>query len=149
MIEEKNQAIEIRTDPNPWMYGPPLFLAIVAVSTQPNILGLGTALSVLLALAVWWLARPQSIIISFDTKEGTFVYSSLNPFRQRKVVSLAKFSRVYASPFYRHGGWSIHLSGPRGEHLLLARIPSPWAPTFRVDDRRSICTKIASVLHIA
>ena len=44
MLEETSQAIEIRTEPNPWVYGPPLFLAAIAISTQPNILGLATAL---------------------------------------------------------------------------------------------------------
>lgn len=149
MSEETSQAIEIRAEPNPWIYGPPLFLAAIAISTQPNFLGFVTALIVFMTLAVWWLARPQSIIISFEKREATFVRSSLNPFRKRKVVSLAEFSRVYATTFYRNGGWSIHLSGSRGEHLLLARIPSPWAPTLRSDYVRSLCAKIASGLQIA
>lgn len=149
MIEETSQTIEIRAEPNPWIYGPPFFLAAIAVSTQPNFLGFVTALIVFMALAMWWLVRPQSLIISFETKEATFVRSSLNPFQKRKVVSLAGFSRVYATPFYRNSGWSIHLSGSRGEHLLLARIPSPWAPTLRRDYVRSLCGTIASGLQIA
>ena len=149
VIEENNQTIEIRAEPNPWLYGPPLFLAAIAISTQPNFLGLVTALIVFVALAVWWLARPQSVIVSFDTRDATFVYSSLNPLRKHKVVSLAGFSRVYAVAFVKNGGWSIHLSGPRGEHLLLAEISSPWAPSFHNDYVRSLCVKIASGLRIA
>lgn len=149
MIEETSQAIEIRAEPNPWIYGPPLFLVGIAVSTQPNILGFVTALIVFMALAVWWLVRPQSIIISFEKREATFVRSSLNPIQKRKAVPLAGLSRVYATPFFKNGGWSIHLSGSRGEHLLLARIPSPWTPTVRSNYVRSLCAQIASGLQIA
>ena len=59
-------------------------------------------------------------------------------------MPLVEFSRVYVTPFYKNGGWSLHLSGSKGEHLLLARIPSPWAPTHRNDNLRSLCAKIAS-----
>lgn len=104
---------------------------------------------VLMGLMVWWAVRPQSIVISFDKRKATFVYSSMNLLRKHKAVSLAGFSRVYASPFYKNGGWSIHLSGPRGEHLLLARIPSPWEPTFHDDYVRNLCVKIAAGLRIA
>ena len=149
MLEQTNQSVEIRTEPNPWIYGPPIFLVAIAVSTQPNFLGFVTALIVFTALTVWWLVRPQSSIISFEKRETTFVRSSLNPFQKRKAVSLAGFSRVYATPFYKNGGWSIHLSGSRGDHLLLARIPSPWAPTHRNDLVRSLCAQIASGLQIA
>ncbi|MCC6863880.1 MAG: hypothetical protein IT544_03615 [Rhodobacteraceae bacterium] len=149
MIEETNQAIEIRGEPNPWIYGPPLFLAANAIFFQPNLFGLVSVLIIFVALAAWWLTRPQSVRISIDTKEAIFVNSSLNPFRKSKTVSLAVYSRVYASPFYKNGGWSIHLSDPRGEHLLLARIPSPWAPTFHDDYVRSLCVKLASGLRIA
>lgn len=149
MTEKTNQAIEICAEPNPWIYGPPLFLAASAIFSQPNLLGLVSVLTIFVALAAWWLIRPQSVWISIDTKEATFVNSSLNPFRKSKTVSLAVYSRVYASPIYKNGGWSIHLSGPRGEHLLLARIPSPWVPTFHDDYVRSLCVKIASGLRIA
>lgn len=149
MLEKTSQSVEIRTESNPWLYGPPLFLAAIAVSTQPNVLGYVTALIVFLALAARWLTRTQSIIISFDKREATFVRSELNPFQKRKVVSLVGFSRVFATPFYKNGGWSIHLSGSKGEHLLLARIPSPWAPSHRNDNVRSLCAQIASGLQIA
>jgi len=106
-------------------------------------------MTVLVALLTWWLVRPQSIVISFDKREARFVYSSFNPFRKHKRVSLAGFTRVYCSPYYKHGGWSIHLSGSRGEHLVLARIPSPWAPSLHSDDVRSLSARIASGLQIA
>lgn len=149
MLEETSQSVEIRSGPNPWLYGPPLFLAAIAVLTQPNFLGYVTALIVFIALAAWWLTRTQSTIISFEKREATFVRSEINPFQKCKFVSLVGFSRVYATPFYRNGGWSIHMSGPRGEHLMLARIPSPFAPTLRNDYVRSICAQIASGLQIA
>lgn len=149
MNEETDQAVEIHAEPNPWLYGSLLFLAASAVGFQPNRFGLVLLTIVLVTLSLWWLGRPQSIIISLDKREATFVYSSLNPFRKHRVVSLAAFSRVYASPFYKNGGWSIHLSGPRGEHLLLARIPSPWQPSFHDNYVRFLCTKIAAGLRIA
>lgn len=148
MNEDVSQTIQIRTEPNPWLYGPPLFGAAFAVSTQPNFLGLVSALVILPALAAWWLTRTQSTIIAFEKREATFVRSKLNPFQKRQAVSLVGFSRVYATPFYKNGGWSIHLSGSKGEHLLLARIPSPWAPTLRNDYVRSLCAQIASGLQI-
>jgi hypothetical protein len=149
MLDETSQSVEIRCKPNPWLYGLPLFLAANAVSTQPSFLGYVIPLTVFIALAAWWLTRTQATIISFEKREATFVRSELNPFQKRKVVSLAGFSRVYATPFYRNAGWSIHMSGPKGEHLLLARIPSPFAPTLRNDYVRSLCAQIASGLQIA
>lgn len=161
MLEETSQAIEIRTEPNPWVYGPPLFLAAIAISTQPNILGLATALVVFVGLTVWWLTSMQAVHISLDARAATFINSSLNPFRKHKVVSLAGFTRVYVTPFYKNGGFSIHLSGPRGEHLLLAQIPrlipkdfgfnatDLGFPTFHDDYARSLCVRIASGLQIA
>jgi hypothetical protein len=149
VTEETSQTIEIRNKPNPWLYGPPLFLTAAAISTQPNFLGYITALIVFIALAAWWLLRSQAVVISLETREATFVRSSLNPFRKCKIVSLGRFSRVYAIPFYKNGGWEIHLSSSKGEHLLLARIPSPWSPTFRSDYVRSLCAKIASGLQIS
>ncbi|WP_153116776.1 hypothetical protein [Rhodocyclus tenuis] len=150
MIEEQNQAIEIRTEPNPWIYLPPLLLATSTILSQPNIFGLVIFLAIFMALAAWWLTRSNSVRILFDTKQAIFFNSPLNPFHKNRVVSLAGYSRVCASPFYLNGGWSIDLSGPRGEHLLLARIPSsPWAPTLHDDYARSLCVKIASGLRIA
>jgi hypothetical protein len=149
MIEETSQSVEIRSEPNSWLYGSPFFLAAIAVSTQPNFLGYVTALIVFIALAAWWLTRTQSTIISFEKREATFVCSELNLFQKRKLVSLVGFSRVYATPFYKNGGWSIHLSGTKGEHLLLARTLSPWVLTQRNDNVRSLCAQIASGLHIS
>ncbi len=149
MLEETGQSIEIRSEPNSWLYGPPIFLAAIAVSTQPNFLGYVTALIVFIVLAAWWLTRTQSTIISFEKREATFVCAEFNPFQKRKIVSLVGFCRVYATPFYETGGWSIHLSGSKGEHLLLARIPSPWVLTQRNESVRSLCARIASGLHIA
>jgi hypothetical protein len=162
VIEETSQVIEIRTKSSPWTYGPPLFGVAVGISTQPNLLGMATALAVFVGLTVWWLTRTQAVRISFDARTATFVYSSLNPFRKHKVVSLAGFSRVYVTPFIRNNGCSIHLSGPRGEHLVLARIPSPRLipkdlglnatdlgfPTFHDEHARALCNKIAIGLGI-
>lgn len=149
MSETNEQTIAIRTDPNPWFYGPLLFLAVCAIYFQPNTLGFSSALLILAGLAAWWLTRTQCVLIAVDTRQAEFVNSTLNPFRKHRLVSLAGYSRVYADTFYRHGGWSIHLSGPRGEHLLLARIPSPGSPSFHDEHVRSICARIASGLHIA
>lgn len=147
--EEIDQTIEIHNEPNQWLYGALLFLAASAVGFQPNRFGLILLMIVLVILAGWWLARPQSVIISFGKREATFTYSSMNSLRRHKVVSIAGFSRVYASPFYKNGGWSIHLSGPRGEHLLLAQIPSPWQPTFHNEYVRGLCAKISAGLRIS
>lgn len=146
MNQQTNQQIEIQNKPHPWLYAVALFSAASIALSHPDQFGLILLLIVFLALAVWWLTRFQSVLISFDTREATFVYSSLNPFRTRKVVSLAGFTRVHASPFYKDNGWTIRLSGPRGEHLLLARIPSFLEPDGYV---RSLCIKIASGLRIA
>jgi hypothetical protein len=144
--QQTNQGIEIQSKPHPLLYGLALFSAASIVLSQPNDFGLVLLLIVLVTMAVWWLSRVQSISISFEPREATFVYSSLNPFRTRKVVSLAGFTRVHASPFYRNNGWAIRLSGPRGEHLLLAEIPSICQPDDYV---RSLCVQIASGLRIA
>ncbi|MBU1237624.1 MAG: hypothetical protein KJ788_12570 [Gammaproteobacteria bacterium] len=144
-----HQGIEIHNKPNPWLLGLALFFAASIVLSQPNRFGLVILLAVFVTLAAWWLTRVQSVFISFDRRETTFVYSSLNPLRKRKVVSLAGFTRVYANRYVKDGGWSIHLSGPRGEHLSLAQIPSFWEPTLHGDHVRSLCNKIAAGLQIA
>lgn len=162
MIEVTSQTVEIRTKPNPWIYGPPLFGAAFGIGFHPNFLGFFSALIVFAALAVWWMVRVQCIVISFEKRDATFIRSSINLFQKHKVVSLARFSRVYVTPFYRNGGCSIHLSGQRGEHLLLARLPSLRLitmdrglntadlgfPIFHDEHARFLCSKIAVGLGI-
>ncbi len=91
--------------------------------------------------------------ISFEKKEATFIYSSL--FRSPKVVPLKDFSRVYVTPFYEGGGFSIHLVNKRGKHLLLARVA--FNNIFPVDSgfgkflnkqAQEICDAIADGLGI-
>ncbi len=149
MNQQPSPNVEIHVPPNPGIYVPPLIFVASVVLHQPNRFGLAIILPVFMVLAAWRLTRTQSVLVSFDTREATFVYSSLNPFRKNKVVSLAGFSRVYASPFYKNAGWSIHLSGPRGEHLLLAEFPSYWAPGSHDDYVQSLHAKLASGLRIA
>jgi len=149
MEQETKQEIEIQTNPNPWLFGVAFFAAFGALF-QPNLFGFAYFLVVFVVIIVWWLFRAQSVIIYFDKREAAFINSPLNPLQKKRMVPLAEFSRVYASPFYKNAGWSIHLSGPRGEHLLLARMPSsPFAPSFRDDYVRSLCVRIASGLQIA
>ena len=56
MPEETSQSVEIRSEPNPWLYGPPFSSRLLPFPTQPNFLGYVTALIVFHpALAAWWL----------------------------------------------------------------------------------------------
>lgn len=148
MPTENPSDLEIALPANPWLYGPPLFLAANAAlyGTWPGWLIVSIVLG---GLAAWALMRAQCVRVRFDTKEAIFVNSPLNPFRQHRTVSLAAYSRVYATAFVKNGGWSIHLAGPHGEHVRLAAIPDSLSFSVRNDRIRSLCAEISRGLRIA
>lgn len=148
MPTENPSDLEIALPANPWLYGPPLFLAANAAlyGTWPGWLIVSIVLG---GLAAWALMRAQCVRVRFDTKEAIFVNSPLNPLRQHRTVSLAAYTRVYATAFIRNGGWSIHLAGPRGEHVRLAAIPDFPSFSLRNDRIRALCTEIARGLGIS
>lgn len=148
MPTENPSDLEIALPANPLLYGPPLFLAANA-ALYGTWLGWLIVSIVLGGLAAWALMRAQCVRVRFDTKEAIFVNSPLNPFRQHRTASLGVYSRVYATAFIRNGGWSIHLAGPRGEHMRLAAIPAFPSFSLRNDRIRALCAEISHGLRIA
>ncbi|MCB1961953.1 MAG: hypothetical protein KDF24_02115 [Rhodocyclaceae bacterium] len=148
MTKAQQHSILLPSKQNPLLYSVPICFSAFAILATRDFTGILVASFPLGALAAWWLFRVHYVTISFESKEATFFYSALNPFRKSKVISLANFSRVYATPFYKNGGWSIHVSGPRGQHLLLTQIPEPLSGSSTDENVRRLCTQIASGLNI-
>lgn len=148
MTQENDQTLILRSKANPWVYSILFGSGLLGLVTFRDAFGALLALIIFGLIALRWLIRTQGVIINFETKEATFFKSELNPFYQRRVISLANYSRVYATPFHENGGWSLQLSGPKGEHLLLAKFPQPFSGTSTDDAVRALCSRIASGLNI-
>lgn len=151
MNQSKLEEITILTRRNPWVFFiATIQIAAIVFATPAHALAFGTGLAIFIALLVgiWWTNRVEKIVVSFRNKEATFFFSQLNPFREPKTVSLREFTRVYASPFVRYTGWSLHLSGPRGQHLLLARFPSPFKTMLRDEKVLDLCDLISRELIV-
>lgn len=134
---------------NPWevVFGFWLIGGIV-FATPSFVLGIAPIMLVAILMAIRWTTRVEKVVVSFSNKEAKFFYSQLNPFRKPKTVSLREFTRVYASPFVRYTGWSLHLSGPRGQQLLLARFPSPFKTMLRDEKVLDLCDLLSRELSV-
>lgn len=156
MNQGEGQTIELQTEKNPWLFRCTValslcgaFLKLQSSLAKGDALGATFLLVIFLGIAIAWLAQPRKVLVSFDSKKAIFVYSSLNPFRKRKEVSLDVFSRVYEQPC-GYGGRSIHFSGPRGEHLLLVKLhPRLWNLGIHAEEAKSLRHKLAAGLKIA
>ena len=151
MNHSKPEEITILVRRNPWIFFLATFqIGAIVFATSAHSLALGAGLAILIALLVgiWWTNRVEKVVVSFSNKEATLFYSQLNPFRTPKTVSLRDFTRVYASPFVRYMGWSLHLSGPSGQHLLLARFPSPFKAMLRDEEVLGLCDLISHELGV-
>ncbi|MDR7304936.1 hypothetical protein [Rhodoferax saidenbachensis] len=149
MHQQEQSEISIQIPRNPWI----LFMGVwmlLGSTLQSNSVAFKAvcALINVALLATWWLSRVEKVVISFRAREAIFFYSALNPVRKFKTISLREFTRVYASPFARNAGWSIHLSGPKGQHLLLARLHALFGRSMRDDAVLDICESIAKGLSI-
>lgn len=106
------------------------------------------SLSVAMLAPWWWVTRYERVLITFSRKEARFFYSRFHPWRESKVVPLQAYTRVYAAPFARNAGWSIHLGGRQGQHLKLGEIASPFEVSMRNADVLALCETIATGLGI-
>jgi hypothetical protein len=149
MISSKPEDFTIQFRRNPWEIAPGIWLLGGIIFGAPSfVLGFALATPIALLMAIWWTTRIEKVTVSFRSKEAIFFYSYLNPFRKSKTVSLRDFTRVYASPFVRYMGWSLHLSGPSGQHLLLARFPSPFKAILRDEEVLDLCDLISRELSV-
>ncbi|WP_296468503.1 hypothetical protein [Rhodoferax sp.] len=151
MNQSKPEEITILNRRNPWVFFIATFqigAVVFAAAAHALALGAGLAIFIALLVGIWWTNRVEKVVVSFSNKEATFFYSHLNPFRKSKTVSLRDFTRVYASPFVRYMGWSLHLSGPSGQHLLLARFPSPFKAILRDEEVLDLCDLISRELSV-
>ncbi len=148
MPSTRVSSITIKSPPNPWLAGVLVFFAIGAAAVQPSLLGMVVAMATLVTVLLWLVFRTRAVTVVFEKKEAVFHRSKLHPSGPENVVALAAFTRVYATSFSSNSGWSIHLSGPTGEHLLLARIPSPFQFGKQNPAIRDLCSQIALGLHV-
>jgi len=148
MTWENERTLILRSKANPWVYGILIGFGFLGLATFRDAFGALLAVIIFGLVALRWIFRTQGVVLDFDTKEATFFKSDLNPFQPRRVVSLASYSRVYATPFHENGGWSLHMSGPKGEHLLLAKFPQPFSGTTTDETVRALCSRIALGLKI-
>jgi hypothetical protein len=146
-LERSEISIQIPRNPGILFIGAWMFLGGVLAS--PSIASQAIFALITVALfATWWVSRVEKVVISFRAMEATFFYSAFNPIRKSKTISLCEFTRVYASPFVRNAGWSINLSGPKGQHLLLARLHALPSPSRKNVAVLEICEGLAKGLNV-
>lgn len=149
---DNNEAVfEIRRNPVlvAWVFFAALLLgAGIALAGAATLPALILALALVMLAPWWWVTRYERVVVNFSRKEASFVYSRFHPFREGTTVSLQGYTRVYASPFARNVGWSIHLSGRQGQHLLLIEMPSPFEVSMRSAEALACCETLARGLGI-
>ncbi len=148
MTQENDQTLVLRSKANPWVYGILIGFGFLGLVTFRDAFGAFLAVIIFGLVALRWLTRTQGVVLDFEAKEATFFKSDFNLFQRPRVVSLANYSRVYATPFHENGGWSLHMSGPKSEHLLLAKFPQPFSGASTDETIRALCSRIALGLKI-
>ncbi len=138
--------IELPTDSWQWLlqafYSTMLFVVTIKVATTT------IAIAAVLVLNAFMLAKPVSALINIQNKTLKYVYRKPYSFRRQSEIDLSKYSRIYTQ-IESYAGRSLHLSGPKGEHLMLAKFnQSPISPNQHVKEIIALREAIASALKI-
>lgn len=150
MHQQQRNELSIQIPRNPWIPFVGVWMILSSILTSPSIVFNAVPTLIIIALlATWWVSRVEKVVISFSEKEATFYYSHFNPVRKFRIISLREFTRVYASPLAKNAGWSINLSGPKGQHLLLARLHALFGSSKRNNAVCDVCENIAKGLSIS
>lgn len=106
------------------------------------------AITAVVALNAALLAKPKSAVI--DTKRKILTYSYRKPYSLilGRQVDLSSYSRIY-SQVESYAGRSLHLSGSRGEHLVIAKFDqNPASANQHIQEITQLRKNIASKLGI-
>lgn len=140
------EIIEIPFSKNKWflqtIYSTILFLYAIKLT---NTIFATTAVAALNALL---LSKPKSA--SIDTKRKILTYSYRKPYSLiiKRNIDLSKYSRIY-SQIESYAGRSLHLSGPRGEHLVIAKFDqNPTSANQHIQEVTQLRKNLANALGI-
>jgi hypothetical protein len=138
--------IRLPTSSRQWLLQ--AFYSALVFIVSVKLAGIVTAVAVSLFLNAVMLAKPVAALISAQNKTLKYVYRKPYSFRSQPEVDLSKYSRVYTQ-IESYAGRSLHLSGPRGEHLTLAKFnQSPISPNLHIKEIKKFRESIAKALEI-
>ncbi|WP_172153377.1 hypothetical protein [Pseudomonas tumuqii] len=138
--------IEFPTDSRQWLlrafYSAMLFVVAIKVANTT------IAIAAIVVLNAIMLAKPVTALINTQSKTLKYVYRKPYSFRCQSEIDLSKYSRIYTQ-VESYAGRSLHLSGPKGEHLILAKFnQSPTSPNQHIKEVTTLRKAIASALKI-
>ena len=138
--------IELPFESNPWLFRSTFALLVLAPLVE--LAGFAVAVAVITAAYLTTLLCPVGIRISVRDRTLTYLYSRLNPFKKTHVVPLSGFTRIYTEVF-GYGGRALHMSGTRGEHIVLAKFhQNIFAPRKHLEDVTVLRKQIAETLGV-
>ena len=146
MPNELDASIKFPYESNPWLFR--VTLAILAVLPLTKFGGPIIAVGVVAIAYLTTLLRPVGLNISCYDRRLVYRYSPLIPFKKDRIVSLAGFTRVYTE-VYGYGGRALHMSGARGEYIVLAKFhQNIFAPKMHLNEITELRKQIATSLGI-
>lgn len=123
-------------------YSALLFMAAIKFTS------IGVAIAATLALNAAMLAKPVAALINTQNKTLKYVYRKPYLVRSKPDIDLSQYSRIYTQ-IESYAGRSLHLSGPKGEHLTLAKFnQSPISPNQHITEITAFRETIAKALDI-
>ena len=94
------------------------------------------------------LAKPAVVLINPHTKALHYRYRKPFAFRKAEDIDLSVYSRIY-SQIDSYASRSLHLSWPKGEHLLLAKFnQNPMSANQHIHVIQALRETLASALEI-
>lgn len=138
--------IELPANSRQWLlqafYSAMLFIVVIKAANTT------TAIAAILALNAVMLAKPVTALINTQNKTLKYTYRKPYSFLRQSEIDLAKYSRIYTQ-IESYAGRSLHLSGPKGEHLMLAKFnQSPTSPNKHIKEITAFREAIANALKI-
>lgn len=145
--EADDLIIEVPYSSNAWLFR--ITMGLMLIGPLVNLFGVFSAILILAVIFLGSLFSPVSTRIAIRERTVTYVYSRLLPFKKKQVISLAPFSRIYSEP-YGYGGRKLQMSGPKGEHIVLARFhQSIGQPEKHIEKVAEIRKRLAAAWGVA
>ncbi|HYQ38600.1 MAG TPA: hypothetical protein VER09_06640 [Pseudomonas sp.] len=140
------ETIDIQINQNKWflqiIYSAILFLATIKLT---NTILATTAVATLNALL---LSKPKSARINIKRKTLTHSYRKPYSLIIKTEIDLSKYSRIH-SQIESHAGRSLNLSGPGGEHLVIAKFDqNPSSANQHIQEVAQLRKNLANALGL-
>ena len=124
------------------------FYSVATFLVFMKLAGVVTAVVVILIFNLFMLAKPVAVLIDARRKTLKYVYRKVYSFRGRSDIDISGYSRIYMQ-VESYASRSLHLSGPRGEHLKVAVFnQSPVSPNRHIEEITALGETIAKALNI-